>query len=99
MYKILIFLKKTNEEKTIDHFKNFTLKYISEIAGKEVKAASVENNLLLVEKYSYFCELTAGSKEEMDKLMNSNAGRELNKDMMEFHSFLTVIYVNYENAL
>jgi hypothetical protein len=99
MFKALIFLKKTNEEKVINHFKEFTLKYISEISGREIKAAAVESNLLLEEKYSYYCELEADSKDHMNELMNSKAGKELNKDMMEFHPFITVIYVNYNNSL
>lgn len=99
MYKALIFLKKTSEEKIIDHFRDYTLKYISEIAGKEIKSAAVEANLLLEEKYSYFCELTADSKDHMDQLMNTKAGKELSKDMMEFHKHITIIFVNYNNSL
>ena len=99
MYKALIFLKKTKEENIINHFRDYTLRYISEIAGREIKAARVESNLLLEEKYSYFCELSADSKDHMDQLMNTKAGRELNKDMTEFHAFITVIFVNYNNSI
>lgn len=96
MYKILIFLKKTDDEKVLDHFNNFILKNISSAAGTEVKAGNVESNLLLEEKYSKFCEINAASKEEMDKRMSSPEGKSLNKALMDFHQLLTVIAVNYE---
>ncbi len=96
MYKLLIFLKKTNEDNILEHFNNFILKNISSVEGIEVKAATVESNLLLDERYSKFCELTAGSKDEMDKKMSSPEGKTLNKSLMDFHQFITVIPVNYE---
>ncbi|MFO7447399.1 MAG: hypothetical protein R6W90_13595 [Ignavibacteriaceae bacterium] len=96
MYKLLIFLKKTDEVKILDHFNNFILKSISSVAGAEVKSANVESNLLLEEKYSKFCELTAGSKEEMDKKMSSPEGKSLNKSLTDFHQFITVIPINYK---
>ncbi len=99
MYKALVFLKKTGEEKIVNHFREYTLKYISEIAGKEIKAAAVEANLLLEDKYSYYCELTADSKDHMDQLMNTKAGKELSRDMIEFHKYITIIFVNYNNSL
>ncbi len=96
MYKMLFFLKKSNEEKILNHFNNFTVKHLSALAGREVKAGKVESNLLLDEKYERFCELTAESKEEMDKMFNSPEGKILNKDLMDFHKFITVISVNFD---
>jgi hypothetical protein len=95
MYKLLVFLKKTDEEQVNNHFNEFTLKYLSEIAGKEIKAAKVESNLLLETKYSKFCELEAASRDEMDKLLDSKAGRELSKDFQQFHEFITLISVDF----
>ncbi len=95
MYKVLFFLHKTEDDQLLKHFKNFTLKYLTEITGKEVRLAKVESNLLLDEKYSYFCEIETNTKDEMDKLMNSKAGKLLNKDLMTFHDLITVISVNY----
>lgn len=96
MYKTLFFLKKTDDQEIIKHFHDITLKLLSEIAGTEVKAAKVESNLLLDDKYIMFSEITASSKEAMDKMMYSNPGKALNKDLMNFHQFITVISVNYE---
>lgn len=95
MYNLLLFLKKTEDEKILEHFENFTLKYLSELAGKEVKTGKIESSLLLETKYTHFCEFSAGSKDEMDKLMSSGKGRELNKDLMEFHEFVDVIFVDF----
>lgn len=96
MYKYLIFLKKSDDETVLKHFEDFTLKYLSEISGEEVKAASVETNLLLETKYQKFCEITASSKEEMDTKLNSPPGKSLTKDLEQFHEFLTVIAVDYQ---
>ncbi|MCX8104903.1 MAG: hypothetical protein N3D80_03400 [Ignavibacterium album] len=62
-----------------------------------MKLAEVESNLLLDQKYSHFCELAAIDKDEMDKKLNSSAGRELSKLLMESHRNITVISVNYQS--
>lgn len=95
MYKLLFFLHKSEDSKILDHFKEFTLKHLNDVSGDKVKLAEVESNLLLDTKYSHYCEIKAGSKDEMDKLMSSKAGKALNKDLMDFHEQLTVIAVNY----
>ncbi len=97
MYKLLLFLKKTNDEQIQNHFNEYTIKHLSQIAGEEIEIAEVESSLLLEEKYSKFCEVTSASKEEWDKKMNSIYGRELNKDLMDFHQYVTVIFVEYKN--
>jgi len=96
MYKLLLFLNKTDEEKILNHFDDFTLKYLSDIAGQKIEAAEVESSLLLDQKFSKFCEVTVESKEVWDEKMNSKAGRELNKDLMDFHQFVTAIFVDYK---
>ena len=95
MYKMLLFLKKTNEKQVFDHFKEFTLKHLSDLAGKEIIAGKVESSLLLETKYSHFCELEVESKEKMDDLLNSKHGKELNKDLMNFHEYVNIIFVDY----
>jgi len=98
LYKLLLFLNKTDDEKIIDHFEKFTLKYLSDITGEETKSGDVESNLLLEQKFSRFCEVSASSKEEWDRKMNSKAGRELNKHLMDFHQHITAIFVNYNKT-
>ncbi len=95
MYKALFFLHKTNEKQIEEHFKEFTLKYIEEISGEIISAGKVESNILLEQKYNLFCEVAVDSKDKWDNLMNSPAGRKLNRDMHDFHQFITVIFVNY----
>lgn len=96
MYKILFLLHKPTDEKILNHFKEHTLKIISELTNKNVSIARIESNLLTDQNYSYYCEAEFPSKDEMDKVMNSKNGLALNKDIMDFHKFLTVISVNYE---
>lgn len=95
MYKLLIFLKKSGDEKIAEHFNDITLKHLNEVTGKEIKTAEVESNLLLETKYQKFCEAEFSSKQEMDNLFNSPAGKALSKDLEHFHEFLTIITVNY----
>jgi hypothetical protein len=95
MYKLLVFVKKNKEEKIIDHFKNYTLKYLSETAGKEIKLGEVESSLLLEQKYSHFCEFGTETKAEMDQLMSSGAGKQLNNDLTDFHQNIDIIFVDF----
>lgn len=97
MYKLLIFIHKSKENKFINFFRNSFLPLLTEIEGKEVKLADVENNLLLDQKYSHFCELTAKNKDEMDTKLSSSAGRSLSKLLMESHQHITVITVNFQS--
>ncbi len=99
MYKLLLFLHKTDDEQVIDHFEKYTVKYISEITGQDIKIGTVESNLLLEQKFGKFCEVTIESKEQWQKLLNSKAGRDLNNDLMDFHKSVTVIFVDYPNNL
>ena len=95
MYKLLFFLHKSEDKEIPRHFLDFTVRYLKEITGNEIMIAKVESNLLLEQKYSHFCEISSATKDEMDKLMNCKAGKELNKDLMEFHKHITVIAVDY----
>ena len=97
MYKVLIFLKKTNDEEVIHHFKNFLVKYFSDLVGKDLPIGSVESNLLLEIKYSLFIELEVESKENWEKLFVSEAGDNLEKDLIEFHKYINIIFINYEH--
>ena len=97
MYKVLVFLKKTNEEKVIDHFKDFLAKYFSDLTGKELSIGEVESNPLLEVKYSLFFEIEIESKEKWEKLIGFEAGENLKKDLIEFHKYITIIFINYEH--
>jgi len=95
MYKLLFFLHKTDDENVLQFFRDNTIKKLERIIGKDVGIAEVESNLLLEQKYTYYCGISASSKEEMDRMMHSKAGKELNKSLMDFHKNITVIAVNY----
>jgi hypothetical protein len=95
MYKQLFFLHKTADDKALAHFKEAILEHLSEIARKEIKLAKVESNLLLDQKYSYYCEIEFESKDKMDELMDSKAGKQLTKDLMDYHQIITVISIKY----
>lgn len=96
MYKLLLFLHKTDDEQVINHFEKYTVKYLSEISGENVNIGNVESNLLLEQKFGEFCEVSFESKEKWQELMNSKAGRDLNNDLADFHKNVTVIFVDYQ---
>lgn len=95
MYKLLFFIHKPVDNKILDHFRNHTINIIAELSGQPVKLGEVESNLLTSQKYSNVCEAVFNSKDEMEKAMNSKSGLALNKDLMDFHQYITVISVNY----
>lgn len=95
MYKLLFFLHKSDDENITSFFKDNIIKKLEEVSTTKIELAEVESNLLLEQKFSFFCEISAPSKEEMDKLMYSKAGKELNKNLMEFHENITMIAVNF----
>ena len=95
MYKLLFFLHKTDDDDAVQFFKDNTVKKLEGIIGGKVSVAEVESNLLLEQKYTYYCEISASSKDKMDRMMHSKAGKELNKSLMDFHKNITVIAVNY----
>jgi hypothetical protein len=95
MYKQLFFLHKTEDDKALDYFKNVILSHLIELAGTKIKLAKVESNLLLDQKYSYYCEIEFESFDKMNQLMNTKTGKALNKSLMDFHQLITVISINY----
>ena len=97
MFKQLFFLHKSENDKALSHFRDVIIKHLSDITGNQVRLAKVENNLLLDQKYSYFCEIEFESKDKMNEMMNSKAGSQLTKDLKDFHQMITLISINYEN--
>ncbi len=95
MYKLLFFLHKSDDENILKHFEDVTVNHLNEITGDDIMVGKVESNFLLETKYSHYCEISASSTDEMNKLMNKKAGKELNNDLMLFHNSITVISVNY----
>ncbi len=99
MYKMLMFLKYTDDQNILKHFKDFTIPVLRGLAGKDVKAAKVESSLLLEQKYTWYCEVAVDSKDEWDRMMTSKEGKKLNKDLMDFHKNIDLIFVNFEEEI
>ena len=97
MYRQLFFIHKSENDVAFPHFKDVILNHLKEISRKEIILAKVESNLLLDQKYSYFFEAEFESKDKMNELMNTQAGKQLTKALMDFHQMITVISINYNN--
>jgi hypothetical protein len=96
MYKQLFFLHKSENDIALPHFKDVILTHLSELSGKKIILAKVESSLLLDQKFSYFCEVEFESKDKMNELMNSKTGKQLTKNLMDFHQMITMISINYD---
>lgn len=96
MIKMLLFVKKDIEENVLDHFRNFTLELLKDLGGEKFITGTVMSSLLLENKYNFYCELTANSKEEMDRLLSGETGKKLNKDLADFHNEIDIIFINLE---
>jgi hypothetical protein len=96
MYKQLFFLHKSDNDQALSHFKDVILTHLSEVSGKQITLAKVESNLLLDQKYSYFCEVEFESKDKMNDLMNTKDGKQLTIALIDFHKMVTVISINYD---
>jgi hypothetical protein len=96
MYKQLFFLHKSDNDQVLPHFKDVILTHLSEVSGKRITLAKVESNLLLDQKYSYFCEVVFESKDKMNELMNTKDGKQLTKALIDFHKMITIISINYD---
>lgn len=99
MYKMLLFLRKSDDQNVEKHFRDFTLPILKELTGKEIRTAEVESSLLIEQKYNLFCESAVQSKDEWDKLMASETGRKLNKDLADNHRSIDIIFVKYDEDL
>jgi len=95
MYKMLMFLKKSDDPNVEQHFRNFTVPALNNLSGKKIKTAKVESSILLEQKYDWFCEISVDSKYEWDKMMATGEGKKLNRDLMDFHKNIDLIFVNY----
>lgn len=96
MYKLLIFLKVSKDNNLLTHFKETTIPLLSKIAGEEVNIAKVENSLMFDGRFDYFCEVSAESKDKMDEKMGSKSGKELMRDLADFHKNINFLFINYE---
>ncbi|MGE5354553.1 MAG: hypothetical protein ACM3P0_20895 [Acidobacteriota bacterium] len=95
MYKILIFLKKTDDESVLARFTKSTLPRLESLAGQKVKLAEIEGALLSQEKFFKFCEAVFSRKEDLDKLLQTAEGKEFNKDLAGFGNHVSVFYANF----
>ncbi len=96
MYRQLFFLHKSENDKALPHFKEVILIPLSKLSGNKIELAKVDSNLLLDQRFSFFCEVEFESKDKMNELMNSKTGKQLTKDLMGFHQMITLISVNYD---
>lgn len=97
MFKQLLFLHKSDNDKALPHFKEVIVPLLTEVTGKEISLAKVESNLLLDQKYSFYCEAVFESQSKMNEQMNTRAGKQLTKALMDFHKMITMISVNYQD--
>ncbi len=96
MYRLMIFLKKTDNEPLVNHFKNVILKYLREMSGQDIALAKIEGSNFMEDKYLYYCEISAKLKEDIDKMMVSPTGRKFTREISSFVNDIVMFYANYD---
>lgn len=95
MYRLMIFLKKTDNEPLVNHFKDVILKYMREMSGQNIALGKIEGSSFMEDKYLYFCEISADLKEDIDKMMVSPIGRKFIREITSFVNDVVMFYANY----
>lgn len=95
MYKILIFLKKTGDESVLARFTQSTIPKLESLSGQKIHLAEIEGAMLSQEKFHKFCEALFPKKEDLDRLMQTPAGKEFNKDLAGYSNHISVFYANF----
>lgn len=95
MYKLLIFLKKTGDESVMVRFNGSTIPRLESLTGKKIETAKIEGALLSPEKYERLCEISFTDKSDLDRLLQTPEGKELNKDLAGFGNHISVFYANF----
>lgn len=95
MYKVLIFIKKSEEDAVLEHFKSSTLPGLIRLTGQQIEIGHVDGGLLSEEKFYKFCEITFKSSQELNELLQTPEGKVLNRDLSSFHNFISVFMINY----
>lgn len=92
MYKILIFLKKTEDESLSIRFKNSTVPKLESLTGQKIEPLEIEGSMLSQEKFFLCCEASFSKREDLDRLMQSPEGKEFNKDLAGYGASISVFY-------
>jgi hypothetical protein len=95
MYKTIFFIHKSDDKETREIIINNVIPSFSKIFNQEILLGKIESNLLNDLKFEFCFEVTAGSKDEFDKLMNSEEGKKINKELAGIFKNITVYPVNF----
>lgn len=92
---MLIFIRQSEDDSVLKRFRNSTYQKIRELTGGSVKMAHLEGGALSEEKYISYCEAEFSDRDHMAGLMQSAAGKELNKDLSGYHKHVSVFFADY----
>ncbi|HEX2960593.1 MAG TPA: hypothetical protein VHO43_02315 [Ignavibacteriales bacterium] len=95
MYKILIFLKRTDDESVLSRFRQSTIPRLESLTGQKITLAEIEGASLSQEKFIKYCEAVFSKREDLDRLMQTPEGKEFNKDIAGYGSYISVFYADF----
>jgi hydroxymethylpyrimidine/phosphomethylpyrimidine kinase len=95
MINVLYFLHGNADDEAKEFFYNQLRKVLSDLIREEIKIGTIENSFLLENKYISMYTVKFEDKDIMNEMMVSGKGKELNRTIMNFHNFITIIVVNY----
>lgn len=95
MYKLMIFLKRTDDDSVLQHFLNSTMPRLQKLTGQDTVSAVIEGSALNEEKFTRYCEFVFESADVLNQLLQSPEGKELNKDLASYHNNISIFFANY----
>jgi len=95
MFKQLFLFNSLGDKDAVKHFSDVIISGLAELTGKQISIGKVESSFLLEQKYDYFCEVDFESKDKMNELFSTKIGKQLSKEVANFHKNITIISINY----
>lgn len=98
MYKTIFFVHKSNDESVKSAVIERVIPTLKEIFNTDITTGKVESNLLNPVKYDLYFEVNCKDKSEFDRQMNSQAGRNVNKELAGILNDVTIYSIDIQDG-
>ena len=95
MYKTIFFVHKSADESVKQAMSERVIPTLNELFKLKIDTGKVENNLLNEVNYDLFFEINCENKSEFDRLMNSQPGRNVSKELAGFFNDVTIYSIEF----
>ncbi len=94
-YKTIFFVHKTTDDQVTEIIQKRLVPSLSEIFNQKIYLGKVESNLLNETKYDLYFEVNCESKKTFDSLMNSQQGKNVNKELAGIFKDITLYSIEF----